>query len=511
VDVIHSGLPEKRRQGRVLECEGRGALPVYGDVVTFAGIDANAAFIHDQGAAAGFVVRSEGQTVARIGYDLFEEVRFLLAEGQPARFAHVPTLDRHIQILRDCILNAGIALIELAPVPFGQKFIVCLTHDIDFAGIRRHRFDHTMWGFVYRATFGAVINAIRGRLSIVNMLKCWKAVASLPFVFVGWVKDFWDPFAWYLAVEEGLPATYFLIPFKGRTGEKVPGRHASRRAAPYDLEELSESTTTLLARNYELGVHGVDAWHNVRSGQDELERIAGITRSPSVGIRMHWLLNDAATPSALEQAGYFYDSTCGYNETVGYRAGTAQVFRYPGTRTLLELPMHIQDGALFFPERLHLSEPEAEGRCQALVDHAKSSGGVLTVLWHDRSHAAERFWGDFYAKFVKSLRSLKVWFASGWQVVNWFSKRRNVSFASSQSRGVFGIRLVYDGEKVEPPLTVRIYQPQGSDGGPKVSKSTLRKFVDLPWDGTIDGIDQLYELGEQQSIDATALPRAANV
>jgi len=31
---------------------------------------------------------------------------------------------------------------------------------------------------------------------------------------------------------------------------------------------------------------------------------------------MHWLLRDANTVSALEQSGYTYDSTVGYNETI---------------------------------------------------------------------------------------------------------------------------------------------------------------------------------------------------
>jgi hypothetical protein len=69
---------------------------------------------------------------------------------------------------------------------------------------------------------------------------------------------------------------------------------------------------------------------------------------------MHWLLQDATTISVLEEAGFAYDSTAGYNETVGYRNGTAQVFRPLGARTLLELPMHIQDGALFYRKRLEL-------------------------------------------------------------------------------------------------------------------------------------------------------------
>src|SRR5207253_3818793 len=117
----------------------------------------------------------------------------------------------------------------------GHDFLVCLTHDIDFAGIRDHVFDHTMWGFLYRSTFGSLRNLLRRRISVARVLRMWRAAASLPLVYLACAKDFWSPFDWYLQAEKGLPATYFLIPFKGRAGERVPGRSPSRRAAAYDL------------------------------------------------------------------------------------------------------------------------------------------------------------------------------------------------------------------------------------------------------------------------------------
>ena len=102
-----------------------------------------------------------------------------------------------------------------------------------------------MWGFAYRATVGAVRNFARGRLSGARLLQSWLAAASLPLVFAGWVRDFWEPFEWYLGVEKGLPATYFLIPFKRRAGQKVPGRHGARRATAYDVGDLGQWCRTL--------------------------------------------------------------------------------------------------------------------------------------------------------------------------------------------------------------------------------------------------------------------------
>src|SRR5205823_592246 len=141
-------------------------------------------------------------------------------------------------------------------------------------GIRKHRFDRTMWGFLYRSTVGSIVNLMRRRISPGRLLTLWRAAASLPLVYLGWLKDFWEPFDWYLRVEHGLPATYFLIPFKGRTGEHVPGRHAPHRASSYDVTELSHRTAALTKAGCEVGVHAIDAWHSVDQGRAELARVA---------------------------------------------------------------------------------------------------------------------------------------------------------------------------------------------------------------------------------------------
>jgi hypothetical protein len=449
-------------------------VPVYGDLLAFTAVSGHVEYATASSEAAAVRVRADGATVIRIGYDLFDQVRMLLSAGQPAEYAPVPTLDIHIEMLREWMAGAGIGFIEIPPCPAGHSFAVCLTHDVDFVGIRRHKFDHTMWGFVYRATIGAIRKCARGRFTLGQVVRSWTAAASLPFVYAGWAKDFWEPFEWYLKVEDGLPATYFLIPFKRRSGDRVPGRFASRRAAAYDASDLPEWTKVLQARGCEIGTHGIDAWHSVERGRAELAAVASVAKQPCGGIRVHWLLRDRNTPSVLERAGYIYDSTCGYNQTVGYRAGTSQVFRPAGTRTLIELPLHIQDGALFYSQHLNLPEREADKRCGALVDFASRLGGVLTVLWHDRSHAAERFWGDFYIRLVARLKSLDCWFGSAAQVVAWFRKRREVRFEQDGGR----IRIEYNGDPIDPPLRVRVHSASCPD-----TERTEPEFTDITWRG----------------------------
>ncbi|MGB8323258.1 MAG: hypothetical protein WCE52_09895, partial [Candidatus Acidiferrum sp.] len=209
------------RRGGYLRYEGN-SVPVYGDLLVFEHKTERDACVTSIAGTCGLRRRVAERTVLRLGYDLFQEVRVLLSRGQPVENAHIPTLDLHIRMLRNWVLDAGIALMEIPPVPSGKNFVVCLTHDIDFVGIRKHKFDHTMWGFLYRSTVGTIGRLLRGRISLGYLLRSWKAAVSLPFVYMGWARDFWEPFDWYLSVEANLPATYFLIPFKGRAGERVP-------------------------------------------------------------------------------------------------------------------------------------------------------------------------------------------------------------------------------------------------------------------------------------------------
>jgi hypothetical protein len=297
-------------------------------------------------------------------------------------------------------------------------------------------------------------------------------------VYFGWVSDFWEPFAWYLRVEKNLPATYFVIPFKRRAGERVPGQGASRRATAYDVSDIRDWAARLSAAGCELGVHGIDAWHSVPKGRDELNRVVAETAAAGRGIRMHWLLGDERTAATLEQAGYAYDSTAGYNDAIGYRNGTAQVFRPAGAESLLELPLHIQDGALFYPQKLDLSEPEAEKRCAAFIDRACSFGGVLTLLWHDRSHGPERFWGEFYIRLIERLKAANAWFGTAGQIVEWFRARRGVWFETFASpAGVQVVPRAAQGE-LDPPLLVRLYRSRGAG-----SPSAAAAYVDVAWNG----------------------------
>jgi hypothetical protein len=483
IDSQVNVTPRSRRSKVRLKYNGT-ELPLYGDVLTFETGDHKVVCTTATAEAAGLEMDSAESKMVRLGYDLFQEIAFLLNTCQPVENAHIPTLDLHITVLREIIVGAGIPLLEIPPVPAGYDFAVCLTHDIDFLGIRRHKFDHTMWGFLYRSSWGALRDFYRRRISFARLCQTWKATASLPFVYLGWVKDFWLSFDWYMELEKGLSPTYFFIPFKWCCGEKVLASHPERRASAYDIGDIPDLISQLRGAGCEVGVHGIDSWHSVEKGREELQRVKSVTGESHLGVRMHWLLRDENTYRVLEQAGYSYDSTAGYNETAGYLCGTAQAFRPLNGRNLLELPLHIQDGALFYSTRLGLSDADAWKRCETFISNAEKLGGVLTVLWHDRSPGPERFWGDFYTSLVQKLKSLNVWFGTGGQVVAWFQKRREITFERVDAEdGKLRIKFCGCGERVAPPLKIRIHSANG-DGGAGLERG--RRVTDFSWDGALD-------------------------
>jgi hypothetical protein len=208
----------------------------------------------------------------------------------------------------------------------------------------------------------------------------------------------------------------------------------------------------------EVGLHGIDAWLDSSKGHEELEAIRRITGAREIGVRMHWLYFNEQSPATLEQAGADYDSTVGYNETVGYRAGTTQAYRPLGVGRLLELPLHIMDTALFYPAHLDSSPKEASKRVASIIANAVQLGGCVTVNWHDRSIAPERGWGDFYVDLVQTLRSRGGWFATAGEAVSWFRKRRSATFEGTGCESdALPVKNTVDAGGRLPELHLRVY------------------------------------------------------
>ena len=473
---------QKRETCAVFSYQGN-RIPIYGDSVTFPKRGNEMLAAEDADESAAFLDRSGQAVLARIGYDLFGEVRKLLTVGQPPANGNVPVLELHIAFLRDLIIGCGFPLAEVPPVPDGYAFIACLTHDVDNPSIRQHKWDHTMFGFLYRAVLGSFGNFLVGRIRVRSLLTNWAAALKLPFIHMGFATDFWRGFEdRYLELEKGLCSTFFVIPFKNDPGKNSLA--PSFRAARYDARDLVDAIRKIMAAGCEVGLHGIDAWLDGSRGKEELEEIQRLTEVSKIGVRMHWLYYDQQSPAVLEQAEANYDSTIGYNETVGYRAGTTQAYKPLNATRLLELPLHVMDTALFYPAYLALSQRQATELLDRMINNFGWFGGCLTVNWHDRSLAPERLWDAPYRGLIQELKNRGVWFATATQAISWFRKRRSVVFEmdSDEPNAVRARVEAEDGAHL-PGLRLRIYNARGSG---QIATDGSQSYIDLAFNQNVD-------------------------
>src|SRR3989449_7470811 len=278
---------DSQRRSTILSYKG-GRIPIYEGSITFRhkgfGILTDEIF-HE---SAGYLQQSNSSTLARIGYDLFREVHTLLTVGQPTANASIPTLDMHIALLRDLIIGCGVPLIEIPPIPDGYSFIACLTHDVDHPAIRHHKWDHTMFGFLYRAVLGSLIQVFRGRVPVRHLVINWGAALRLPFVHLGLARDFWYEFDRYLEIESSLRSTFFVIPFKNCPGQSAAGQAPQIRASSYAARDIADHLRRFVSAGGGVRLPWVNAWLDSSKRREEVDEIAKITGGQSPRGRLHW-------------------------------------------------------------------------------------------------------------------------------------------------------------------------------------------------------------------------------
>jgi len=480
-DAIPGG-PAEEAAPTILRHQGL-EIPLYCGMIPPDGGSEPILFETDCGRVAG-VSNGAPRPVIRLGYNLFRETEYLLTRGQPRLFSHIPTLERHIELVRDLVVSSGIPVVEIPPVPEGHRYLACLTHDIDFLRLRDHLFDRTMAGFLYRASLGSVVRLLQGRITAGNAMRNLAALLKLPLVHLGLCRDFWEQIPAYMEMEKDWKSTFFLIPFKAMPGTPCGDDHHCSRATKYDVADMCTVAEALVDREFEVAVHGIDAWENGQSAAAERNRLRECCGGPIAGIRMHWLYRNGSTFRILDEAGYSYDSSFGYNDAVGFRAGTVQAYKPLDSERLLELPLNLQDTALFYPDRMNLSEGQAAARCESLMENSRRYGGALTLLWHDRSLAPERLWGDFYRDLLAKLKGDRAWIGPAGRAVQWFQKRRKTDI-EWVTTGVGAVEVRVNGpdpgeaEEGLPGLLLRVhYMPvtKGTASGSKQHKTCM----DLP-------------------------------
>jgi hypothetical protein len=130
------------------------------------------------------------------------------------------------------------------------------------------------------------------------------------------------------------------------------------------------------------------------------------------GHRYHYLRADPHRNLApLADAGLRYDTSLGFPDAVGFRAGIARPFRpwsfeRDEPLDLIEVPLAAMDATLAEDRYLGLSAKRAEPQLTRLLDWAAEHGGAFAVLWHpDRfDPTTSGGWDRLYSRLLEGVQ-----------------------------------------------------------------------------------------------------------
>jgi hypothetical protein len=130
---------------------------------------------------------------------------------------------------------------------------------------------------------------------------------------------------------------------------------------------------------------------------------------------------------------------------------------------------------------MNMTSEQASRSYKEIINKVLIYGGVVTILWHERSLAPERLWGDFYSALLEQLKRHRAWFATASQITKWFEHRRSISFTDELFSDK-GLNLTLESPKALPysEFSLRFYEPI-ANGDILMEKSA--GYVEIPWSG----------------------------
>ena len=282
------------------------------------------------------------------------------------------------------------------PLYRGARLAVALTHDVD-----------APWRWTRIGVRGAAArlktHALAGRVGPATHEA--RGLARVPVHKLRGTDPNWR-FAETAAEERSLGArsTFFLLSGHG---------HRADGAAPEVYDRLRPRLVeTLLESGSEVGLHGsylaaedIDRLARERAALAQLD-------GPLIGHRYHYLRVDPHRNLAtLPRLGFRYDTSLGFPDALGFRAGIAHPFRpwdfaHDRPANLIEVPLAVMDATLAEERYAALSAADAKPRVLALLDWAAEHGGAFSILWHPERFdgPSARGWDRLYFDVIEAVR-----------------------------------------------------------------------------------------------------------
>ena len=255
---------------------------------------------------------------------------------------------------------------------------------------------------------------LRGKQTAFNSFNSLKAIAkggffpqvgkTFRFLFSNpsyWCFDYWEQFEKQVEAR----STFYIYT-----------RHGSRNFKAwlidpsYDVtsnKKLQGTLKNLHQEGFTLGLHGSyrSALEHDRLAAEKSALEAALDL-PVTKTRQHWLHFQEAVTPRIHEALFDYDSTVGWNSTMGYRAGCASLYRpydHANQRAFdyFEIPQVVMDSHIY---------DYGAGQSEALIskgigileDLANRRNAHVAISWHPRTCSSDYNWQPAYEALVKT-------------------------------------------------------------------------------------------------------------
>ncbi len=303
---------------------------------------------------------------------------------QKNKISYRPVVNEYVELLWNMMVFLGYSGKRKE-----QKYKLKITHDIDQIA----RYD-TFAKYV-RALAGDVVLRKKPGLILKTTTDYFQIKRSK-------MKDPFDTFDYLMDISEknGLKSHFYFIPaFRGETDFR------------YDINDskVGQAIRKIIKRDHVVGIHpSFSTFKNKKQLEVEIERLKKHHSFIQEG-RQHYLkFSNPETWQDWEDTGLKIDSTIGYENDMGFRAGVC--YPYPVfnilTREklkLIEEPLIVMEGALVCT---HPDLPEFKTAIEGIAKTIKKYNGTFVFLWHNNNlHSYEwKKYGTHYENIIESIK-----------------------------------------------------------------------------------------------------------
>lgn len=330
---------------------------------------------------------------------------------------HRPPLHSYCNLLSRLLWPSGAPSTLLPRWPNGHKWAALLTHDVDLperAPISRSLLKELIRprSLCRRDAF----YALRAEIMRHGLFECLLAGPTK--------RREWD-FGRLCEQERrsGIRSAYYFATINRRIGHDCDVDYDIR------LPRYQHLLDSLRDNGFEIGLHAAySTISNQPNVVDQLNRLTSPTRQNVRGIRHHYLQLDHDDPMRTLRdhaaAGLTYDSTIGFNDAPGFRAGINLPFHpfHSGTAAMngfIELPMTLAD--------MHLPHHDTAVAMDSVRSHlecARALGGLAVLNWHVGHSQTHPGWRAGYIEACEVLRrDPTVWTPTPTEMADWWIHR----------------------------------------------------------------------------------------